>query len=90
MEILLWVVAWLLAGCGVAWMIGSAASMSDPPVGNHAPRQDAIEDFDHFLLSKNAQRDFGAESGAAAQIRADCVEPRHTAAILTKELENLP
>ena len=56
MEILVLIVAWILAGCGVAWMIGAAVFMSDPPVSNHAPRQDTLENIDHFSPDENAQR----------------------------------
>ena len=54
MEIFLWVVAWLLVGCGVAWMIGSAASMSDPAVGKHSSQHDADANIEHFWTGEHA------------------------------------
>jgi hypothetical protein len=67
MDILLWaVVAWLLLGLGVAWMIGTAASMSDAPVGKHASPDNPVRDIDHFPLYASAQGDFGPELNAAA------------------------
>lgn len=47
MEILLLVVAWLLVGCGVAWVIGSAASMSNVPVGQDPSQHGAVGNIDH-------------------------------------------
>ena len=54
MEILLWVVAWLLAGCGIAWMIGSAASISDVTVGKHSSQHDADANIEHFWIGERA------------------------------------
>jgi hypothetical protein len=54
MEIFLLVVGWLLVGCGVAWMIGSAASMSDATVGKHAPQNDADANIEHFWDGEHA------------------------------------
>ena len=65
MEILLWVVAWLLVGCGVAWMIGSAASMSDDVTGGkHSSQYDADANVEHFWVSERAPDDAANESAA--------------------------
>jgi hypothetical protein len=66
MDILLWVVVWMLVGCGIAWMIGAAASLSDAPVGQPSSHHDAIGNIHHFPLAERAQPDVGAELSAAA------------------------
>ena len=54
MEIFLLVVAWLLVGCGVAWMIGSAASISDATVDKHSSQHDADANIEHFWAGERA------------------------------------
>jgi hypothetical protein len=72
MEILLWVVAWLVSGCVVAWMIGAAASMSDVPAGHQSSPPDAIGNIDHFPLAERAQAEVGAESTVARTDQGRC------------------
>ena len=70
MEILLWVVAWLLGGCGVAWMIGSAASMSDDvTVGKHSSQHDADANIAHFWVNERAPDDAANELAATGTDR---------------------
>jgi hypothetical protein len=69
MEILVLVIAWLLVGCGVAWVMGAAISMGDAPAGNRASRQETLENFDHVSAGEVAPGGFvddGAEFSAAA------------------------
>jgi hypothetical protein len=66
MDILLWVFAWLLVGCGVAWMIGAAASMSDAPIGKHASHQNLVGNIHRFSHGGRAQGDIAAELSATA------------------------
>ena len=54
MEIFLLIVAWLLVGCGIAWMIGSAASMSDATVGKHSSQYDADANIEQFWAGERA------------------------------------
>jgi len=42
MGIFLLVVAWLLAGCAIAWLMGAAASMGEPALIEPNPDQDAL------------------------------------------------
>ena len=65
MDILLWVVAWMLVGCGIAWMIGAAASLSDVPVDQQSSHPHAVGNIHHFPLAERAQADVGAELSAA-------------------------
>jgi hypothetical protein len=43
MGIFLLVVAWLLAGCAIAWLMGTAASMGEPTLVERNPDQDALK-----------------------------------------------
>jgi hypothetical protein len=70
MDILLWIVAWLLIGCGVAWMIGGAAAMGEAPIDEHALHHDAVENIVHFPVGERAQDEVGAELSAAAGNRS--------------------
>jgi hypothetical protein len=63
MEILLLVAAWLLVGCGVAWMIGSAASMSDVTAAKHTAHHDAVGNIDHCRVGERES------DGAANELR---------------------
>ena len=72
MEILLWVVVWLVSGCVVAWMFGAAASMSDVPAGQQSSHLDAVGNIDHFPLAERAQADVGAESTVARTDQGRC------------------
>ena len=72
MEILLWVVVWLVIGCVVAWMIGAAASMSDVPAGQQSSHPDAVGNIYHFPLAERAQADVGAESTVARTDQGRC------------------
>jgi hypothetical protein len=66
MDILLWVVAWLFIGCGIAWVIGAAAAIGDAPADEHALHHDAVENIISFPVAERAQRDAGVELSAAA------------------------
>ena len=43
MTMFLLVVAWLLAGCAIAWLMGAAASMGEPTLIEPNPDQDALK-----------------------------------------------
>ena len=42
MTMFLLVVAWLLAGCAIAWLMGAATSMGEPTLIERNPDQDAL------------------------------------------------
>jgi hypothetical protein len=64
MDILTWVLVWLLVGCGVAWMIGSAASLSNVPVDQDSSH-DAVRNIVRFSLRERARSDVGTELGVS-------------------------
>lgn len=66
MDILLWIVVWLLVGCGIAWMIGAAASLSDVSVTQQSSHRDAIGNIHHFPLPERAQANVSTGLGAPA------------------------
>ena len=72
MEILLWVVVWLLIGCVVAWMIGAAASISDIPPGQQSSHPDAVGNILHFPLAERTQTDVGTELTVAGTDQRRC------------------
>ena len=43
MGIFLLVVAWLLAGCAIAWLMGAAASIGEPTLVERNSDQDALK-----------------------------------------------
>jgi hypothetical protein len=81
MEILLLIVAWILVGCGIAWVMGAAISVGDAPVGKRASARRARENVDNFPPGEGAPRDAGAELSPAAgtdrRRLCDCRMVRH-------------
>ena len=73
MEILLWVVAWILVGCGVALFIGAVASLSDVPVDQHSSH-DAVGNIDYFRLGERAPENAVNEPNAV--LATDWRRPR--------------
>jgi hypothetical protein len=61
MEILLWIVVWLLVGCIVAWLIGAAASMGDVPVNQESPHPESVANIDHLPLAERTPANVDVE-----------------------------
>ena len=76
MEILLLIVAWLLVGCGIAWVMGAANSTGDAPGGIRGSGQHARDNFNDFTPGEGASGDAGAGLSTAGTDRRGLCDSR--------------
>ena len=73
MGIFLLVVAWLLAGCAIAWLMGAATSMGEPTLIERNPDQDALKRTGSFstIEPESGQEESGTSFALSAATGTD-------------------